>query len=187
MSLVPQFQIGLFNAWLLVIPVWLSSWIIFMIAGKDVVKRISDTSWCTSKDKVAGAVSMVIYYGLIIYSIGVPLMPPESVWFIIGMIIFILGTIPFLIACSNFAATPLDEPIVRGVYKISRNPLFFFTAVYLLGASVASASWLMILLLILYNIFQHFLALGEERHCLKTYGESFNEYMKKVPRYFLFF
>jgi len=56
MFLIPEFQIGLFNAWLLFIPIWLLSWIIFMIAGKDVVKRISDSSWCMSKDKIAGGI-----------------------------------------------------------------------------------------------------------------------------------
>lgn len=185
MPLIPNFEIGLFNAWLLVIPLWLSSWIILMTADKQVAKRIMDMSWCTPRDKMAGGVSMIIYYGLIIYSIGVPLMPLNSTWFIIGMVIFILGTFPFLIACCNFATTPSNELVVKGVYKISRNPMYFFTTVALLGVSIASASFVMILLLGSYNAFQHFFALGEERCCLEIYGESYRKYMQKVSRYFL--
>ncbi len=33
----------------------------------------------------------------------------------------------------------------------------------------------------------HFRVLGEERACLSSYGESYQDFMARVPRYFLFF
>jgi protein-S-isoprenylcysteine O-methyltransferase Ste14 len=33
----------------------------------------------------------------------------------------------------------------------------------------------------------HFVVIAEEKSCLEQYGGSYREYMKKKPRYFLFF
>ena len=46
-------------------------------------------------------------------------------------------------------------------------------------------SFIMIIICIISIISTHFLILGEERYCKKKYGDSYIEYMKKVPRYFL--
>lgn len=85
-----------------------------------------------------------------------------TMWFYTGLVIYVAGFVPLIIAYFNNAATPSSEPVVKGVYKISRNPLYFFTALALLGVSIASASLLMMTLIILYSIFQHFIILGEE-------------------------
>jgi protein-S-isoprenylcysteine O-methyltransferase Ste14 len=117
-----------------------------------------------------------------LYSIVVPL-KLGTMWFYTGLVIYVAGFVPLIIAYFNNAATPSSEPVVKGVYKISRNPLYFFTALALLGVSIASASLLMMTLIILYSIFQHFIILGEERFCLETYGEAYRRYMERVPRY----
>jgi protein-S-isoprenylcysteine O-methyltransferase Ste14 len=36
-------------------------------------------------------------------------------------------------------------------------------------------------------VLTHFIILEEERWCSTTYGESYVQYKRKVPRYFLFF
>jgi len=37
------------------------------------------------------------------------------------------------------------------------------------------------------RLFQHFGILAEEEACLGQYGDSYSSYVKRVPRYFLFF
>lgn len=185
MNLVPEFKIGLLNAWLGAIPILVAG-LIFMFANKKAGKRAIDISWYTTKEKIIAWPCMLGYYGAILYSITVPL-KLGTIWFYSGLIIYIAGMIPLTVAYFNYAAAPLDAPIVKGVYRISRNPLYFFTTLALLGLSIASASWLMLLLVILYNIFQHVIVLGEERFCLKKYGGTYGEYKNCVPRYFLFF
>jgi protein-S-isoprenylcysteine O-methyltransferase Ste14 len=52
---------------------------------------------------------------------------------------------------------------------------------------VATASWVILLVTVVVQILMHRTTLAEERFCLKKYGDSYREYMNRVPRYFLFF
>lgn len=185
MSLVPEFEIGVFNAWLGTVPALLVSFIA-MFVNKDAGKRLVDTSWYSKKEKRLIFPSMIFSYGLALYSIAVPL-KLGTVWFYTGLIIYVMGIIPLIMAYHNYATTPLNEPIVKGIYRKSRNPIYFFTSIMFLGAIIASASWLMLVLAILYSIVGHYIILAEERYCLREYGESYNKYMNQTPRYFLFF
>jgi protein-S-isoprenylcysteine O-methyltransferase Ste14 len=65
--------------------------------------------------------------------------------------------------------------------------MYFFSALILLGIGIAGASWLMIVLVILFVVVNHFTVLAEERFCSDKYGEPYRTYMKRVPRYLLFF
>ncbi len=181
MNLIPEFKIGLLNAWLGAAPILVAG-LIFMVANKKAGKRAIDMSWYSTKEKIMAWPCMLGYYGTILYSITVPL-KLGTIWFYSGLIVYIAGMIPLIVAYFNYAAAPLDAPIVKGIYRISRNPLYFFTVLALFGLSIASASWVMLLLVILYNIFQHAIILGEERFCLEKYGETYGEYMNNVPRY----
>lgn len=57
----------------------------------------------------------------------------------------------------------------------------------MLGIVVATASLWLLLVRVPYCWAMHGTILGEEQYCLRTYGESYREYLKKVPRYLLFF
>ena len=185
MCIIPTHEIGLLNVWLFYVP-FIISWFIPYVVCKEAAKRMSDVSWMGSKEKKLFGCSSLLIYGSIIYSIWVPLQV-ETVWFYVGLVIFIIGFIGELIAYKNFASTPLDEPITKGIYKISRNSLYFFFYLVLFGGIIASLSWILLLLMILYIIIFHQIILSEERHLLETYGESYRKYKEKVPRYFLFF
>ena len=185
MSLIPDFKIGWFNAWLGIIPVILSM-IILLISKKEAAKRAVDISAYNIKEKTQTLMSTFIFFGAVLYSVFLPLKLGTR-WFYIGLIIYTLGSIPYFVSTINFASTPSNEPIVKGIYKISRNPMYFFSALILLGMSIASASWLMIVFVIFYAAISHFTVLAEERYCSHRYGESYRKYMETVPRYFLFF
>lgn len=184
MSLIPELQIGWLNAWLGIIPAWLSG-MIFLIANRKAGKRAIDISWYGQKEKIWAVISFS-YYIVIILSLFAPL-KLRTAWFYTGLAVFILAFIPLIIAYVNFASTPLDQTIVKGIYRISRNPIYFFTGLAFLGAGIASGSWLMIFLLLFYNFASHFIVLGEERYCEEKYGRFYIDYKNRTPRYFLFF
>ena len=77
--------------------------------------------------------------------------------------------------------------MTAGVYRFSRNPMYASFSLVLLGMAIAAQSVLLGSLWLLSAVFAHLLILGEERYCTERYGESYREYMRKVPRYFLFF
>ena len=185
MSVIPAFKLGWGNGWLGTVPLMLTMLILFL-TNKRASQRAMDMSAYTVRERIRAVASTCIFFGAVMYSIVLPLQCGTP-WFYIGSIVYVCGCIPYLISTVNFASAPLNEPIVSGVYKISRNPLYLFSALMLLGIGIAGASWLMIVLVILYAVVNHFTVLAEERFCSEKYGEPYRIYMKNVPRYLLFF
>nr|NIO37398.1 DUF1295 domain-containing protein [Candidatus Bathyarchaeota archaeon] len=81
------------------------------------------------------------------------------------------------------AQAPLGKPATKGVYTISRNPMYFSMFLIFVGIGLASASWLFLLLAIFWIAVVDRGVVAEERLCLETYGDSYREYMKKTPRW----
>ena len=98
-----------------------------------------------------------------------------------------LGLIGLAKALFDFKDTPFDEPVVRGMYRVSRHPQIVMSSVVLLGACIAIGSSAALLLLVAARGFSHLGILAEEEVCLKRYGDSYHAYMKRVPRYFVIF
>ena len=159
---------------------------ILFILNKEAAKRAVDMSAYTSKEKYLTFVSTLVFFGAVLFSVGLPLRL-GTIWFYIGLAFYTSGVTLYIISTINFATTPLNEPIVKGVYKISRNPMYFFSVLALFGIAVCCISWVMIILVIVHAAINHITVLTEEKYCSEKYGESYLEYMKNTPRYFLFF
>jgi len=99
--------------------------------------------------------------------------------------LFALGLAGFVIALFNFKNAPLDQPVTRGLYRISRHPQQLMFFISFLGICVAIGSWLALFIQIVSSLFLHSRILAEEKACLERYGDSYRAYMKRVPRYFL--
>ncbi len=181
MSLIPEFEIGLLNTWLLTVPVFLSG-ILIVMTNKATAKRARDVSGYTRKEGKIIMLCMTPYYFFIIYSVFVPL-KLETIWFTVGLIIFIFGFIAQINSYVIYRTAPLNEPAMNGVYKISRNPQYFFNIIAFLGVAIAGMSWLMVLFVIMYAIPQHLVILMEEQFCLEKYDDTYRKYMNRVPRY----
>jgi protein-S-isoprenylcysteine O-methyltransferase Ste14 len=69
------------------------------------------------------------------------------------------------------------------MYRYSRHPIALGTVLPFIGAGIASASWLFLLLAAILWIISHFSAIAEERATAKKFGEAYSEYMKKTPRW----
>ena len=87
----------------------------------------------------------------------------------------------------NFATTPPDQPVTKGVYRISRNPMQVTAILIWIGVGITTASWIILLLCVLQGIFSYPSMIAQERFCIDKYGEPYLEYMKKSPRYLIFF
>ena len=124
----------------------------------------------------------LIYYLALIYSIFLPL-KIGTMWFYIGLPVALSGLIMYTIVPMNFAATPLDEPVTKGLYHYSRNPQYLTEFLMFIGVSIASASWIFLLFSIVYSISMLSFASSEERFCLEKYGDAYREYMNRTPRY----
>jgi protein-S-isoprenylcysteine O-methyltransferase Ste14 len=117
-----------------------------------------------------------------LYSIFLPL-KLGTVWFYAGLPIYLLGLAILMTAMVNVATTPLGQPFVRGMYRYSRHPLYVSMLIIWVGVSVASASWLFLLLSIVNMGLFPFLVVAEERACLELYGDEYRRYLNLTPRW----
>jgi len=168
------------NAWMLIIPL-----IIFWIYGVKFLfsKRMSDyIPPSHTKEKILSNVLIVVMFGSFIYSVFMPF-KIGTIWFSFGFIVYVAGLILIMITMLNFATTPLDKPVTKGVYRYSRNPMFIAWFLIYFGIAIACISWLYILITILFIIIVNHSSTFEEAITLKHYGKPYKEYMEKTPKW----
>jgi len=186
MSLLPEFELGLWNAWVFmlywiisnVLPLLLSGWLI----DKEVLKKGSGAeSLSETEKKISYAVSFLPFV-LFAYSIFLPL-KLGTIWFFAGFIIYLLGAIIMTAGMLSFFTTAADKLVTKGVYRFSRNPIYFGMFLIFGGTGIACVSWIFLLLTAVFIIVLHIFIVSEERSCLQKYGDPYLEYMNRTPRW----
>ena len=182
MSLVPEFEIGLWNGWILVLFLLLHATILTVIFKKTSQKMDTEEDFpYQGLERKADSFRKVILLVAFIYGIFLPL-KLETPWLYIGIIIFILGLFAYTVVIINWATTPLDRPVTKGLYRFPRHPMYITQYIAFIGIGIASASWLFLLLIILFATAVSMLSSREERLCIKRYGDAYKEYMDKTPK-----
>lgn len=167
MSLIPTFEIGLWNAWIFLIPIFIMHIINVRIkTGGPSVKIL-----------------IVIFLILHILPIFLPL-ELNTIWFYAGLIFYIVGiTIGFL-AIYGFATTPIGKPVSKGIFRYSRNPMYLGAFIFFIGISLVSISGVYFLIALIWMIITHVKEISiEESECTKKYGTDYVEYMKRTPKW----
>jgi protein-S-isoprenylcysteine O-methyltransferase Ste14 len=185
MEIFPDMELGLFNGWLLVVILYVVFGILLLIFPRPVVARLYDRPPRRGGEVVRRILGVLLVLAWIVLTILTPL--GNDVVLALGLALYIVGLTGFVVALFNFAKTPLDQPVTTGLYRISRHPQQFMISVAFLGTSIAMGSWIALGLIGIGVIGGHAKVVAEEKVCLEKYGESYMEYIKRVPRYFLFF
>ena len=184
MSLVPAFEIGIWNAWIFMIWPWVDTLAIRLV-GLDVYRRASGlpSEMKTNRQyRVVSYVSMVVDTMAVAYSIFLPL-KLGTIWFYAGLAIFLTGLVVLTTATVDFARTPMDVPITKGIYHYSRHPLYLASMLIYFSVGIASASWVFLSIFVVQSVSIRIAAVEEEGFCLEKYGESYREYIDKTPRW----
>jgi protein-S-isoprenylcysteine O-methyltransferase Ste14 len=186
MELLPNLELGLSNGWILIVLFFGAYGIMLLFFLKNAIARLYDRSG-QRKYPLLRHLFVVIF--VLLWFVFMSLTPLKigNVVFVIGISIYSIGLIGFLIALYNFKNTPIDQPVTSGLYRISRHPQQLAVSVSFLGISIAIGSWSAFAFIILGVIGAHNKILAEEEACLEQYGESYKNYMERIPRYFLFF
>jgi protein-S-isoprenylcysteine O-methyltransferase Ste14 len=183
MSLIPAFEIGVWNVWIFMVPNLILVIFLFMpLVTRGQKEGIAFTASFSKMQKNAFSSHQLIFFILIIYSIFVPL-KLGTVWFYVGLPVFLVGLIPYAMLTVNFLTTPLDKPVTRGIYRYSKHPMYVTGFLVLLGAGIASASWIFLLLFVVDIMLSLLFIEAEERYCIEKYGDAYREYMNRTPRW----
>jgi protein-S-isoprenylcysteine O-methyltransferase Ste14 len=186
MELFPDLKIGWLNGWLVIILLALTDGILFLTFPKQVVMRLFDRSGWSQKQQaftIVGKLCGLVCLALLTLT---PLKIGSQI-FLVGAILTALGLLGLVKALFDFKNTPLDEPVMRGLYRVSRHPQIVMSSVVLLGGCIAIGSWVAVVFWTVARFMEHFGIVAEEQVCLRQYGEAYLAYLKHVPCYFLFF
>ena len=116
MSAIPAFEIGVWNAWILSLLVFVTMFTPNLFPseeGKKSNKRLESFVPCTRTEKIlAWSTHLVIWPFVILYSIFLPL-KLGTAWLYVGLLIFVVGLAIQAMITISVANTPLDEPVTR--------------------------------------------------------------------------
>ena len=186
MSLIPAFDIGIWNAWILQAFLFLVMFAQEFLMGKGVKERTKRATQSIPLSKLNSRLALsthaVIMPIAAIYSIFLPL-KIGTAWLYVGLVIYVLALVMTVMVSINFAATPVDKPVTKGFYRISRHPIYISGFLVFVGIGIACASWVMLLLAVAWIVLWCIVVPAEESFLLEKYGDAYRNYMKKTPRW----
>lgn len=112
---------------------------------------------------------------------------------IAGMIVGMLGAALALWCILTFAfvgkgtPAPFDPPrrlVIRGPYRLVRNPMYIGAALGLLGAALFYQSWSLFLYTAIFLLLTHLFVIGYEEPTLRrNFGTEYIDYCGRVRRW----
>ena len=112
MPVIPEFELGLWNAWIFMVP---SLLLMLFSLRLFIEKRAPATSMRLSKTKLSFCLfSKFIYFAAVIYSVFLPL-KLGTIWFYVGLPITLIGLVGSMVTVVNWANTPAGELVIRGL------------------------------------------------------------------------
>lgn len=185
MELFPALKIGWLNGWLGIVLLGFVEGTLFLAFPRAVVRRLFDRSGWSQTQRVFTISGKLCALACLILVTLTPLKFGQPV-FVIGLLLTGFGLIGLVKAMFDFKNTPQGEPVVRGIYRLSRHPQIVTSSLVILGTCIAVGSWLAVGLWLAARVMEHFGILAEEEVCLRQYGEAYRIYMQQIPRYFPF-
>ena len=183
MSFLPEFELGLWNAWILIVFMFLMYYAPAYLINKEAMERMEASVPSSKTERIlARSTHVIIMPFTVVYSIFLPL-KLGTAWFYVGLPICFLALIWNLITAINITTTPLDELVTKGVYRISRNPMMFGIFLMYIGIGITCASWIFLLCAVAWIIMWHIALRAEERFLLEKYGDAYREYLNRTPRW----
>jgi protein-S-isoprenylcysteine O-methyltransferase Ste14 len=181
MSVIPAFEIGLWNAWILVIPILIISFSDMRATASRESGEAGDFKLTRKENRLTYAVflPMVVSW---VYAVFLPLQL-GTIWLYSGLFICLFGMIFTSVAILNFATSPKDKVITNGLYRFTRNPTYIGIILMQIGLGIACSSWLYLLLTVALIILLNANLSAEERYCLYRYGDDYQKYKNVTPRW----
>jgi protein-S-isoprenylcysteine O-methyltransferase Ste14 len=181
-----DFEIGLWNAWILQVLFFLTLSIPNLLMSKEARERTKRATQFVplggTQKIMAYSTHVLIMPFTVIYSIVLPL-KIGTVSLYLGLLIFSAALVMTVMTTHSFATTPFNEPVTKGIYRISRHPTYLSGFLLYVGMGVACVSWVMTLCGVLWAVLWNSVVPAEERFLLEKYGESYREYMERTPRW----
>lgn len=112
----------------------------------------------------------------------------DSALYIMAIVCMAAGLVLFALAMTNLGigksfcvdVTGLKQ---TGFYRYTRNPQLVAYSLFLIGYALLWPSWTGLIWIGLLWALSHMMVLTEEEHLRRTFGEEYDRYRAKTPRY----
>ncbi|MBN1136527.1 MAG: isoprenylcysteine carboxylmethyltransferase family protein, partial [Anaerolineae bacterium] len=182
MEWFPGLELVWLNGWILLVPFYAVFGLLLLIFPREVVRRLYHKSGWSRWQMIMSVLTKLAALIFIVLILATPLRIGTSVLGV-GIVLYLFGFVLMVVALIHYRQTPMGEAVVKGVYRISRNPQWVALVLVVFGIAIAIGSWTAITLAVVMVVAGHFRILAEEEVCLEQYGESYRRYMERVPRY----
>lgn len=78
----------------------------------------------------------------------------------------------------------VKELITGGVFAYTRNPVYLFFNLFLLGKFLINGDYVILIIFFCVMVSLHLVILEEEKLLQRRFGQQFNHYKQSTPRYF---
>jgi len=181
LSLIPAFEVGLWNAWILTIPILIISFSDMAVTASRESGKEGDFKLTKKENTISNAIFLLMIISWV-YTIFLPLQL-NTTWLYSGLVICFFGAVFTTTAIINFATSPKDKVITKGLYRVTRNPTYIGIILMHTGLGITCASWLYLLLTAIFLIMLNTISPSEERYLCYRYGDEYLQYKNKVPRW----
>jgi protein-S-isoprenylcysteine O-methyltransferase Ste14 len=169
-------------AWPLCLPLLLGG-LYVSIWQRPVAKRMADMTGYSRGERLVTMAASLLPYPFMALTVWTPFCASLPL-LLLGAMVYGGGVAGFFWTLAVFQKTPASEPLLGGAYRLSRNPLYVAASLVFLGICLMTASARLFGLLAVIVLAQHFMILAEERACRARYGSVYDEYARKVSRYY---
>jgi protein-S-isoprenylcysteine O-methyltransferase Ste14 len=119
---------------------------------------------------------------------ALPSLPDNALQRLLGLGLLAGGTAGVVVAMAQLGPSAVFGQRSRalqqaGLYRLTRNPQILCYVVALSGFALLWPSWYALGWLLLYLPIAHMMVVTEEEHLRRRYGEAFDAYCGRVPRY----
>jgi protein-S-isoprenylcysteine O-methyltransferase Ste14 len=174
-------EFGLWNAWWFFLYYWLPMPLLrtFRPANLDSMSG----GEVTPAEARQRTILYILFFAAVAYSLFVPFRL-GTLWFYVGLPIALVGALFYGFAVRELMREELDKnPLQHGAYRFSRHPLYVAEAIMFIGVAIACTSvWILLFAGITFGFHAAHVA-EEERACTERYGERYEAYLRRTPRW----
>ena len=105
--------------------------------------------------------------------------------FLVGIVLAAVGMVGRIWCLTYSSGYKSSELVTQGPYSVSRNPLYFFSFVGLVGIGLATETISLTLFLIAFFAMVYpAVIVGEEEFLRGKFGQAYIDYSNRTPRFF---
>ncbi len=175
-------MVGIMNAFITVIPIFLIRYGLLGVVNRKALGRAAHTPVPDGREAAPFWVYQLSNVLIVLYPIALKVRT-GSRWFVVGLAVYVLGIVLYAASVMDFARPETNGVNLNGLYRFSRNPMYVASFVYFAGCVLLTRSLALLGLLVVFQVSTHWIILSEERWCVRQFGEEYVRYMRRVRRY----